>query len=66
MAIVGKNVKGEVQEGKFDKDTGLLIEGKIIFPDGRISDGRFDKDTGILIEGQRIDSNGTVEDFRFE
>ena len=44
----------------------MLIEGKIIFPDGRISEGRFDKDLGILIEGQRIDSNGTVEDFRFE
>ena len=44
---------GLVQEGRFDKDTGNLIEGKVIFPNGIVAEGMRDKDTGFLIEASR-------------
>ena len=50
VLIEGKRTfpDGQVEEGRFDKDTGNFIEGKESYPNGRIEEGRFDKDTELF------------------
>lgn len=54
-------IKRILEEGKFDKDTLNLIEGKIVFDDGTVYEGKFHKDTGHLIEGKKTFSNGVIQ-----
>lgn len=57
---------GTIREGKFDKDTGKLIDGKETSTDGWIREGKFDKDTGILIDGKETSGNGWVWEGKFD
>lgn len=57
---------GLVQEGAFDKDTGNLIEGKVIFPNGNVEEGMRDNATGFLIEGKIILPDGQVQEGKFD
>jgi hypothetical protein len=58
--LEGTSEGGQRYEGRFDKDTSRIIEGKIIFPNGRVHEGSYDKDTGLLVEGKITTPDGQV------
>ena len=64
--LEGTSEGGQRYEGRFDKDTGRIIEGKIIFPNGRVHEGSYDKDTGYLLEGKIIFPNGKVHEGSYD
>ena len=64
--LEGTSEGGQRYEGRFDKDTGRIIEGKIIFPNGRVHEGSYDKDTGYLVEGKMTLPDGKVIEGKWE
>jgi len=64
--LEGTSEGGQRYEGRFDKDTGRIIEGKIIFPNGRVHEGSYDKDTGYLLEGKMTLPDGKVIEGKWE
>jgi len=64
--LEGTSEVGQRYEGRFDKDTSRIIEGKIIFPNGRVHEGSYDKDTGLLVEGKIIFPNGRVHEGSYD
>ena len=64
--LEGTSEGGQRYEGRFDKDTGRIIEGKIIFPNGRVHEGSYDKDTGLLVEGKKTTPDGQVYEGKWD
>ena len=55
---------GTVEEGIFDKDTGLLIEGKKTLPSGQVHEGKFGE--GKSLEGKITFPSGEVQEGTFD
>ena len=64
--LEGTSEGGQRYEGRFDKDTSRIIEGKIIFPNGRVHEGSYDKDTGYLVEGKITFPDGKVHEGSYD
>lgn len=64
---VRTGVNGETLTGKFNRNTGYLIEGKAVLRSGTVYEGVFDQNNGLLIEGSaRLASNGAVYEGAFD
>ena len=51
---------GRIDEGRFDRNTGRLINGTAALPGGPIGQSKFDRNIGNLIEGTIIFPDGEI------